>query len=260
MAPDITSRQNPRVKWARALQQRKHRQGSGQFLVAGLRHVGELAASDYEIEYACYTEDTLESEFARQTLDLLRAKRVPVFSVEPGVFDYISGRELGHGLLAVARQRRASLSDVFPPFNVALINPQDPGNIGAILRTMDAAGAGGLILLDGGATAWHPTAVRASMGTLFFHPVVECSFDEFAAWAADTGQHVYGSSAHGQVDYASVHYESPKTLLLGSERDGLSPEQTAVCQVVVRIPMGGRGTSLNLAVAAGVLMYAMRGK
>jgi TrmH family RNA methyltransferase len=97
------------------------------------------------------------------------------------------------------------------------------------------------------------------MGTLFWHPVAAASFSEWARWAGGHGYHVYGSSAHASADYHSVaRYERPLILLLGSEREGLSPGQTAACEQMIRLPMHGRVTSLNLAVAAGVLLYAIR--
>jgi len=149
-------------------------------------------------------------------------------------------------------------------WGVALFAPQDPGNIGTILRTIDGAGASGLLLLDdpqeglSSADAYHPNAVRASMGTLFWYPVVISSFADFAGWARQNGYHVYGTSAHGSTDYREVEsYPRPCILLMGSEREGLTPGQVALCQVLIRMPMRGHATSLNLAVATGVMLYAM---
>jgi len=123
---------------------------------------------------------------------------------------------------------------------------------------LDAVGAHALILLDGGADPYHPAAVRASMGALFWVPVVQTDWASFHQWAREQGYHLYGSSAHGTADYNKVGYTKPAALLLGNERAGLTPEQRDACETVVRLPMQGHGTSLNLAVAAGVLLYAMR--
>ena len=144
------------------------------------------------------------------------------------------------------------------PWGVALVAPQDPGNLGAILRTIDAVGASGLILLDSSVDLYHPSAVRASMGTLFWYPVVMSSFSDFASWTGTRHYHVYGSSARADHDYQDAKpYRTPRILLMGSERDGLTDEQRAVCEMVVGLPMMGRSSSLNLAVAAGILLYAM---
>jgi TrmH family RNA methyltransferase len=129
--------------------------------------------------------------------------------------------------------------------------------LGSILRTVDAAGASGLLLLDGGVDAYHPSAVRAAMGAHFWKPIIETSFSEFVAWARQQDVSIYGSSAHAKLDYRKAEYKLPGVLLLGSEREGLTEEQQAACEQVVSLPMRGRVTSLNLAVAAGVWMYAV---
>jgi RNA methyltransferase, TrmH family len=123
---------------------------------------------------------------------------------------------------------------------------------------MDAVGAAEVLLLDGGADAHHPNAVRASMGAIFWHPVVKATFSEFARWAVQHGYWVYGSSAQADVDYRQVDaYQRPAILLLGSEKEGLNPQNKEICHELVSLPMLGRVTSLNLAVAAEVLLYQM---
>jgi TrmH family RNA methyltransferase len=117
-------------------------------------------------------------------------------------------------------------------------------------------GASGIILLNGGVDAYHPTAVRASMGAVFRHPVVSTSFHEFVVWAEDNDYQVIGTSAHAEQDYQeTTHFAKPLVLLLGDERRGLNSEQIAVCDTLLRLPMHGRVTSLNLAVAAGIMLY-----
>jgi TrmH family RNA methyltransferase len=123
---------------------------------------------------------------------------------------------------------------------------------------VDAVGASGLILLENSVDPYHPSAVRASMGALFWYPVIQTTYADFIAWAKAGAYTLYGTSAHGKTDYRSVeHYRFPLILLLGSEREGLSAEQVSQCDQVLRMPMHGRVTSLNLAVAAGIMLYAM---
>jgi TrmH family RNA methyltransferase len=105
---------------------------------------------------------------------------------------------------------------------------------------------------------FHPSAVRASMGALFTMAVIKASFTEFSSWAKGHGYKIYGSSAHGNMPYNQIDYETPAILLLGSEREGLTPEQGGVCDHLLQIPMAGNATSLNLSIAAGVLLYEMR--
>ena len=258
----ITSSSNPRIKQVRALRQRKERDAAGLFVVEGIHHLGEAVAAGAPVEYVCYSPDLLVSTFARELVEQQTARGVPCFAVAADVFTSLAEKENPQGIVAVVRRPRRRLADLTPgnfAWGVALVAPQDPGNIGAVLRSLDAVGASGLLLLDGGADPYHPSAVRASMGALFWLPVASATFDEFARWAKHHGYHVYGTSARGSVDYGSVPaYARPAILLIGSEQKGLSPEQAAVCEQLIRLPMRGRVSSLNLAVAAGVMLYAMR--
>ena len=259
-APTLTNPRNPHVKQVRKLSQRKVRDETGLFVVEGIRHVGEAVQAGAEVQYLCYAPDLLESQFAYELIEQQAARGVYCYGLASDVFKSLAEKENPQGLLAVVRQPRATLETLTPDsfsWGVALVAPQDPGNIGTILRTLDGVGAGGLLLLDGGADPYHPNSVRASMGALFWKPIASASFAEFAPWAHKHGYHLYGMSAHGSVDYRTVVYNRPMILLLGSEQKGLSPEQIAACEQVVCLPMQGRVTSLNLAVAAGVMLYQM---
>lgn len=262
--PPITSRSNPKLKEVRALKQRKARAETGLFVVEGIRHVAEAVEAGAPMEYLVVCADLLTSPFGRELVEQQRAQGRPVHSTTPQVFASLSERENPTGLLAVVRQHRRTLGELTPAnldWAVAVVAPQDPGNVGTIVRTIDAVGAGALLLLDSGVDPYHPSAVRASLGSLFWVPLAHASFPEFAAWAARHDYHLYGSSARGGVELLAVaHYARPAVLVLGGEREGLTAEQMAVCEQVVRLPMRGRATSLNLAVAAGVLLYDMLAK
>jgi TrmH family RNA methyltransferase len=112
-----------------------------------------------------------------------------------------------------------------------------------------------LFLLDGGVELYHPTVVRASMGTLFWKPVIQTSFDEFIQWARNEKYQLIGTSAKTDMNYQTLTPKTPWILVLGNEQKGLSKEQSTACDVTVLLPMQGRVSSLNLAVAAGVLLY-----
>jgi TrmH family RNA methyltransferase len=168
----------------------------------------------------------------------------------------LADKENPQGILAIVRQKKSQIKDL-KPFKraVALVSPQDPGNVGTILRTMDAVGADVLFLLDGGVELYHPTNVRASMGSLFWKPVIQTSFDEFIVWARKGKYQLIGTSAKADVDYQTLVPQIPWVLILGNEQKGLSPAQTAACDVTVSLSMQGRVSSLNLAIAAGILLY-----
>ena len=260
----ITSRQNSRVKFLRSLQQRKGRLESGMFIVEGIHAVGQAIESGAEVVEISFAPQLLTSEYANNLIAVQQAQHIPCLSLATDVFETLAEKENPQGILAVVRYRGARLEDLNPSnfaWGVALVSPQDPGNVGTILRTLDSVGADGLLLLDASLDVTHPGTVRASMGALFWHPLVSTSFSEFAGWANNHGYHIYGTSAHAQEDYRTYNsYHKPAILLMGSERTGLSEEQAAVCERMLQMPMHGKVTSLNLAVATGVMLYEMLAK
>ncbi len=254
----ITSRANPKVRQLRALRQRKEREATGLFVVEGIAHVAAAIEAGAQVGCVCWSPELLTSSFARELIERESGRGLPCYSVATDIFESLSEKDNPAGIMAVVRQASAQLDDLEPrsfAFGVALVSPQDPGNIGSILRTIDAVGASGLILLDGGADVYHPNAVRASMGTLFCKQVASATFDSFAKWARQHSYHVIGTSAKAGHDYRAAQYSLPLILLMGNEQKGLSAEQLAVCSQTVRMPMLGHVSSLNLAVAAGVMLY-----
>ncbi len=261
MAEVISSRSNPLVKQVRLLRRPKGRQETGFFLVEGIHPVGEAVEAGWEIEALVYAPGLLTSDFARSLVDEQKRKGVRCLTLTPDLFADLTEKDNPQGLLAVVHQKAWRLADLAPEnfrWGAAAVAPQDPGNVDTLLRTLDAVGADGLFLLDGGVELYHPSMVRASMGTLFWKPVVRASFEEFLAWTRQHGYRLIGSSAHATTDYRTLkRSDAPTILLLGSEQKGLSAGQMAACDEVVSLPMHGRVSSLNLAVAAGVLLYIL---
>jgi TrmH family RNA methyltransferase len=264
MSPElITSRGNPLIKQARALRQHKARRESGLFLVEGIHHVGEAVEAGWDVEALLYAPEHLTSDYALRLVDEQSRRGVRCQPVGAEVFDSLTDKDNPQGLLAIVRQRASTLRQsqgLLPSkfrFGAALVSPQDPGNLGAILRTIDAVGADGLFVLDGGVDIYHPSCIRASMGTIFSTPLIQAGFDEFVAWARENNLRLIGTSAKASADYRSLDLVQPSVLVLGSEQKGLSPEQSAACDVMVSLPMRGRASSLNLAVAAGILLYVL---
>jgi len=249
----ITSLGHPLIKQARALRQKKARRESGSFLVEGIHHVGEAVEAGWEVEAVLYAPDLLISKFAHDLITRLRTKPE---AVSAQVMESLADKDNPQGILAIVRQRQIGMGD---PGSIgtaaALVSPQDPGNVGTILRTLDAVGADALFLLDGGVELYHPTVVRSSMGTIFWKPVVQTSFDEFVRWVRKGNYQLIGTSARGEMDYQTLVPKIPWILMLGNEQKGLAAAQTSACDVVVSLPMKGRVSSLNLAVAAGILLY-----
>jgi len=251
--PLITSLSNPLIKQARALHQKKARLASGLFLVEGIHHVGEAVDAGWEIESILYAPELLASNFARDLISRLGSKPQPVSAQ---VIESLADKDNPQGIVALLHQKQARFENLqLMRSGVALVAPQDPGNVGTILRTMDAVGVDVLFLLDGGVELYHPTVVRSSMGTLFWKAIIQTSFEVFVNWARNENVQLIGTSAHGDVGYQTLIPQTPWVLVLGTEQKGLSTEHTNVCDVTVSLPMKGRVSSLNLAVAAGVLLY-----
>ena len=261
MAP-ISSMSNARVKAIRALRDRKTREQTGLFLVEGVRGVEDALQLHARVELLLVAPELLRRPSGLALFEQQRRLGTPYLEVSGEVYDSIArGVSLKYGpqgLGAVVRQRWLPLAEAMRRRDrswVALDSVGDPGNLGTILRTCDAAGAAGVILLGPTADPYDPAAVRASMGAIFGQQLVRATFAEFAAVKRRYGFAVVGTSGGGAADYRDVDYQSPVVLLMGSERTGLSREQQALCDTVVRIPMVGRTDSLNLAVATGIVLY-----
>ena len=256
----ITSPGNAAVKRIRRLRQRKEREEQGAFFVEGIRLVREAVELGARIETCLLAPDLLTSPFGWETVRRLEALGVPMLRVSAAVFASLSGKEGPQGIGLVVAQRWENLEDVRLGGElcwVALDRVQDPGNLGTVLRTSDAVGGAGVMLVGPGADPYDPSAVRASMGAVFSQRLVRTSPAAFRAWKEKSLALVVGTSDAAALDYHAASYPRPCVLFMGSEREGLSAEELATCDLVVAIPMVGRSDSLNLAVATGVMLYEL---
>jgi len=254
----ISSQTNPAIKRIRSLRHRKEREQTGLFYAEGIRIVAEAVQVGAAVETLVVAPDLLDSPFARRLLEEQRRRGVPVIEVTREVFQSISGKDGPQGLGAVIRQRWDAPDTAGQATIrrwVALSAVQDPGNLGAILRTSDAVGFAGVLLIGPTTDAYDPTCVRASMGAIFSQRLVRMTLDEFATWKRRYGYTLVGTSGAAPTNYRTVAYREPVVVYMGSEREGLSAKEQALCDVMVSIPMVGRSDSLNLAVATGVMLY-----
>ena len=254
----ITSRANTRVKQFRKLRERKERQKTDLFTIEGLRIVAEAVEQGADIESLFIAPELLASDFGQELATRIENSGVEVLEVSEEVFHSLSLKDGPKGMAAVVRQRWSTFDDVSLSAGenwTVLESIQNPGNLGTIMRTQDAVGAPGLILLDQSTDPYDPAAMRGSMGAIFTQKLVKASFAEFAVWKQQMGYPLIGTSDEAEVDFQDVEYPDPVLLLMGSERQGLNAEQMALCDGMVSIPMVGQNDSLNLAVATGVMLY-----
>ncbi len=261
-APRIESAANPLVKRIRALENRREREAQGVFFVEGIAPVWAAVEHGAPLELLVVAPDLLTSEPARRMVAAQERAGVRVVTMGGEVFARIATREHPSGLGAIVRMGRQSLDAlaVTPDaLFVALDSVGNPGNLGTILRTVDAVGASGVVLIGDSTDPYHPNAVKASMGTLFNVPVVRVGdLAAVRAWCTAHGVATVTTSAHAPQAYWTATYPAPALVLFGSEGQGLPSDVVAGGDLAVHIPMYGSATSLNLAVSVGVLLYEMR--
>ena len=259
----ITSGANPVVKRVRLLADRKHRRRAGAFVVEGTQLVWQAVEAGADVEILLVAPGLLgRSAAARRVTAMIAGQEergVRVARLSDEVFTRISGREGPSGLAAIVRRRLAGLAGLAAgPAAVflALHSIGNPGNLGTIIRTANAAGAAGVVLVGQTTDPFDPAAVKASMGALFTLPVAHAATPaEFFGWAAAAGVTVVTTSARAGQIFWDASYPRPLALLLGAEGAGLPSEVLARGDRQVQIPMSGTAESLNLAVAAGLLLY-----
>jgi TrmH family RNA methyltransferase len=258
----VTSIRNPRVKALRALRQRKYRRREGLFLVEGIRIVEEALDAGAPVETLVYAPDLLVSQRARRLVQRVEPDRRLALSGD--VFGTLSNRDAPQGIAAAIRIEEPSLAGLPLTGDLLVLvayQLRDPGNLGTIIRTADAVGATGVVVVEPSVDLYDPQTVRATMGSLFALPVVRLEDEtRLVDWygeirAAGLPLLVAGSSAHGSIDHFEADLRRPLVLLLGSERQGLPPAVGEQADVLVRLPMAGRATSLNVSAAAAALVY-----
>ena len=259
MSRAITSLANPTVKAARALHMRKAREESGRFLAEGLKIVTEAVELGRAPRILLYSAEAGAHPLARRARAATEAAGGEAIEVSRDILAKISRRDNPQTVLAVFDQTFAPLTALDPTAAacwVALEAVRDPGNLGTIVRTADAAGCGGVILVGDCCDPYSVEAVRATMGSVFAVKIAKASVAEFLSWRAVWPGSVVGTLLSATTDFGAATYAAPSLILMGNEQAGLTPELAAACDVTVKIPMRGRADSLNLAVATGVMIYA----
>lgn len=254
---EVTSLTNPTVKAVRALHLRKAREESGLFVAEGLKTVTEGVELGRAPRILLRGRE--DHPLLRKAIAATEAAGGEVIEVTQEILAKVSRRDNPQAVVGVFEQVFRPLDAITPqaaPCWVALHRVRDPGNLGTIIRTADAAGCGGVILVGECCDPYSVEAVRATMGSIFAVPLTKASEAEFAAWRGGWPGAVVGTLLSAQVEHSQAVYAKPTLILMGNEQQGLPPEMAALCDVNVKIPMRGRADSLNLAVATAVMIYA----
>ncbi len=257
MAPTITSPQNPRVKQVVRLRDRRHREREGLLLVEGSEELSLALAGGARLQALFFCPGWLNADQAA-LLEQAKAASAEVFEVSGTVFEKMAYRENPDGWLAVLPAVRRGLDDL-PSAELPLLliaeSIEKPGNLGALLRSADAAGVTGVIVCDPATDLNNPNVVRSSRGTLFTVPVAEATAAEAFAWLRARGIPVVAATPQASQAYTAADLTGPVAIAVGAEHAGLSEAWLAQASVQVRIPMLGQVNSLNVATAAALLLY-----
>lgn len=256
----MPGKNNPHVKYVRRLAGRRFRDQEGRFLVEGIRFVEEALNSAWLVEALIYSQNFKGDGRGGRLLIEASNRGADLIEVPEPLFKELANTETPQGILAVVQQRNNSLEELAvipqPALLVLVDGVRDPGNLGTIIRSADAAGAGGVILLKGTADIYNPKTLRATMGSIFHLPVIQNGVAEEVIDYLKTGgiKIVAGAPRAVRVIY-ECDLSVPCALAVGGEASGIGETLLYGANELVRIPMPGRAESLNVAISAAIMLY-----
>jgi TrmH family RNA methyltransferase len=259
--PRLTSTANPRVKAVVRLRDRRERETTGRTVIDGAREIRRALEAGIVVEEAFVSTPLLRGPDARAAFKLLRARAVPTTETNEVVFERLAFGERAEGIVAVARIPDTTLDGLDLPADalvVVLEGVEKPGNLGAVLRSVDGAGADALIAASPRTDLFNPNVIRASAGTVFGVPLASAPSDEVVRWLGDRGFRIVAARVDAPASYTETDLRGPVAIAFGSEADGLGDAWTAAGIEPVHLPMLGIADSLNVSATAAVLLYEAR--
>lgn len=259
---EISSASNPIIKDIRLLDKKRHREDTDSFLAEGMKLIIDAMDTGWRLRTLIHAASAKDDERVSALAARAVARGADVVIVPERVLGQITRRDNPQMVAGVLERRFADTDRITPARDdvwIALDRVRDPGNLGTIIRTADAGGAKGVILVGETTDPFATETVRATMGSLFAVPVARLSQDGFCDFAARWPGQIIGTHLNGSVDYRSPDYaDGPVLLVMGNEQAGLPDELAALCTSLIRIPQAGRADSLNLAIATGICLYEAR--
>lgn len=258
MPREITGFSNPLVKRVRSLREKKGRREERLFLAEGLRILTEALEAGRAPEMLWFAPDSARHPLVEKLAAATEAKGGEVLITSRDILSKISGKDNPGAVIGIYHEAWTPLDEIdrsTAPIWIVAERLRDPGNLGTILRTSDAVGAGGLILIDDCTDPFSVEAVRASMGALFTQSISKAGWPEFMAWLRQGPGQLVGTSLNTKNDYQDPAYVPPVFLLVGNESQGLPEGYEEDCDLLVKMPMMGKADSLNAAVATSVMAY-----
>ena len=237
---------------------RTYRDSTKQFYIEGVRNFIRIVDNKFDISTIIYSEKLLTSVIARKLLRQNRRAGIPCLNISPEKFRSISHTEKASGVGAIVRQHWTKLHEISIEERtcwIILETIRSPGNLGTLIRTSEAFGGAGFILLGNSIDPFDPNVVRASMGSIYNQKFIRTGYSLLHIWLHNHNCHIFGASPVGAVDFHQFNYPQTTMIFLGEERRGLTQQQRDLCKHLVRIPIARTVDSLNLAVAGSLIMY-----
>lgn len=262
MPRQITAFSNPLLKRVRGLREKRHRREEGLFLAEGLRILTEARETGRLPRYLFFAAASADHPLVKTLIEAVEQAQGEAIETMPAILSKLSGKDNPQTVVGVFEEFETSLEAIdrtSASIWLVVEKLRDPGNLGTILRTGDAVGAGGLILVDDCVDPFSLEAVRASMGALFTVPITRTRWDDFVTWLRNGPGQLVGLSLDTDEDYRAARYQAPTFLLTGNEAHGLPASYAADCDLLVKLPMLGKADSLNAAMATAVLAYTVLG-
>lgn len=257
---EITGFSNPLVKRVRSLREKKHRRAEGLFLAEGLRILTEAHEVGVLPEMLWHAAESDMHPLLSALIQATAAAGGEIFMTTADILAKLSGKDNPQTVLGVYRDQLTPLKQLdrmAAPIWLVAQAIRDPGNLGTILRTGDAVGAGGLILIDDCTDPFSVESVRASMGALFTQRIVQTNWADFLGWLRGGAGQLIGTSLNTRTDYQTPVYRQPAFLMVGNESQGLPSAYENACDILVKMPMMGKADSLNAAIATAVMAYEL---
>ncbi|MCT4508804.1 MAG: RNA methyltransferase [Tepidibacter sp.] len=262
MIVEITSKDNERIKYTKSLLKSKKRSQEKRFIIEGYRIVKQAIDCSATIDYIVYSDESLNKDEHKEFIKGLEIDNYKIYKTTDKLFKELCDTEKPQGIIAVVESKEYSLDDSLrqeTDFIVVLDRIQDPGNMGTIIRTADAAGAHSIILLKGCVDIYNPKVIRSTMGSIFNMNIVGCT-DEAFDIIKNKGFNIVSSYLNTNNYYNSVDYGDKVALVIGNEGNGIKDEIIDKSDLLVKIPIYGKAESLNAAMASGILMYEIKNK
>ena len=260
---DISSTANPEIKAIKGLALKKNRAQTGTFLAEGLKLSLDAMDAGWVISRLLVAKPSLDEPLVAKTVARALALGATVLTVSPKILAAVSRRDNPQHVIAVIEQKRAQLHDLKLQNSnqtlIALDRVRDPGNLGTIIRTADAAGVSGIVMVGDCVDLFSLETVRATMGSLFAVPIAQATPETFLQFVKSTSCQLIGSHLAGAIDYRTIDYTAkPSIIFMGNEQSGLPVEMSQACDQLAKIPQVGQADSLNLAIATALMIYEAR--